>query len=278
MMGKGDRVSRVVFAAVMIGVGILGLVYGNSALLWEPIPRNVPGRAVIIYFATLAGFGSGIGLLFRHSVTLACRVLLPFLLLWLVLLKLPRLLLAPEVMVSWESFGELAATSAGAWCLFAVHAGSWEQRHLGLAVGVNGIRAARWLLIAALPMIGLSHFVYHELTASLVPKWMSFPLGWTYLTGAASLAAAAGMLFGFYPRLAANLEAVMLWLITLLVWVPRVASMPTSQENWTEFVISCAIATGAWLVAGTYRSVPWLASGRAARLLPPVSAGAAQAR
>jgi hypothetical protein len=68
------------------------------------------------------------------------------------------------------------------------------QRHLKFAVGESGIRSARLLLIAALPMIGLSHFVYHDLTASLVPKWMSFPIAWTYLTGAGSLAAAAGML------------------------------------------------------------------------------------
>jgi hypothetical protein len=97
-------------------------------------------------------------------------------------------------MVSWEAFGELAATSAGGWCLLAAHAGAWVQRHLKFAVGESGIRSARLLLIAALPMIGLSHFVYHDLTASLVPKWMSFPIAWTYLTGAGSLAAAAGML------------------------------------------------------------------------------------
>src|SRR5438876_7612925 len=59
------------------------------------------------------------------------------------------------------------------------------------------------------------------------------PLGWTYLTGAGSLAAAAGMLFGVYPRLAANLEAAMLWIITLLVWVPRVASR-RSEEHTSE--------------------------------------------
>ena len=28
-------------------------------------------------------------------------------------------------------------------------------------------------------------------------------------------------LFDIYPRLAANLEAAVLWIITLLVWVPR---------------------------------------------------------
>ena len=234
-------------------------------MIWEPISKSLPGRPVLIHLCAVIELGTGIGLLGRPSVIVACRVLFPFLLLWLVLLKLPGLLLAPRVMVSWEAFGEVAATSAGGWCLFAAHAGDWEQRHLKFAVGESGIRAARLLLIAALPMIGLSHFVYQDLTASLVPKWMHFPLGWTYLTGAASLAAAAGMLFGIYPRLAANLEAAMLWIITLLVWVPRVASAPNDQEAWTEFFISCAIAGGAWLVAKTYRSVPWVTSGKSAR-------------
>jgi uncharacterized membrane protein len=264
-MGMSIRPSRAVFAAVMIGLGIMGLTYGNSALIWEPIPKTLPGRPLVIYLCAVLELGTGIGLLLSSSVIVACRVLLPFLLLWLALLKLPGLLLAPQVMVSWEAFGEIAATSAGGWCLFAAHAGHWERRHLKFAVGESGIRSARLLLIAALPMIGLSHFVYHDLTASLVPKWMHFPLGWTYLTGSGSLAAAAGMLFGVYPRLAASLEAAMLWTITLLVWVPRVASTPKDQGDWAELFISCAIATGAWLVADTYRSVPWLASGKAAR-------------
>ena len=259
------RPSRAVFAAVTIGLGVLGLIYGNSALIWEPIPKALPGRAVTIYLCSLIELGTGVGLLLRPSLVLACRVLFAFLLLWLVLLKLPGLFLAPQVMVSWEAFAEIAVTSAGAWCLFAVHAGAWEQRHLNFAVGESGIRAARLLLIAALPMIGLSHFVYQDLTASLVPKWLHFSLGWTYLTGAASLTAAAGMLFGIYPRLAANLEAAMLWIFTLLVWVPRVLSSPHDQGNWSEILISAAIASGAWLVSETYRGVPWLASGKSSR-------------
>jgi len=213
----------------------------------------------------MVALGTGIGLLLRPALTLACRFLVAFLLLWLLLLKLPGLVLAPQVMVRWESFAETAATLAGGWSLFAAYAGAWERRHLGFAVGERGIRVARLLLIAALPMIGLSHFAYADLTASLVPKWLGFPVGWTYLTGAASVAAAAGMLFGIVPRLAASLEAAMLWIITLFVWIPRVATAPAAQENWAEFAISCAIATGAWLVADTYRGVPWLASGGRAR-------------
>jgi len=264
-MEMSMRPSRAIFAVAMIGLGILGLIYGNSSLIWETIPKALPARPVVMYLCALITLGTGIGLLLRPSVVLACRVLFPFLLLWLVLLKLAALLKAPQVMVSWESFAETAAVLAGGWCLFAAHAGAWEQMHLKFAVGESGIRFARLLLIAALPMIGLSHFAYPDLTASLVPKWLGFPLGWTYLTGTASLAAAAGMLLGIVPRLAVNLEAAMLWIITLLVWIPRVAAVPSNQENWAELAISCAIAAGAWVVADTYRSVPWLASGKAAR-------------
>ena len=263
-MAPAFRASHALFALVLIGLGILGLRYGNSAEIWQPIPKAFPGRPAVILVCALIEIGTGVGLLLRRSMTLACRIVLPFLLLWLVLLKLPGLLLAPRIMVSWEAFAEIAATAAGAWCLFAVHAGAWERRHLQWAVGRRGIAVARLLLIAALPMIGLSHFAYSEMTASLVPRWLPFPFGWTYLTGAGSIAAAAGMSLGVWPRLAAILEAVMLWIITLLVWVPRVASARTSQDDWSELLISCAIATGAWLVAETYRG-PWLASGRAAR-------------
>lgn len=264
-MDSPIRPSRAAFAAALLGLGILGLIYGNSSEIWEPIPKSLPGRALVIYLCSLVALATGLGLLLRSLATLACRVLLPFLLLWLVLLKLPALLSAPQVMVGWESFAETAALSAGGWCLFAARAGAWEQRHLRFAVGESGIRAARLLLIVALPMIGLSHFVYHDLTASLVPIWLGFPLGWTYLSGAGSLAAAAGMLFAIVPRLAVSLEAAMLWIFTLLVWVPRVASGPHDQGNWSELLISAAIASGAWLVADSYRGVPWLASGSAAR-------------
>jgi uncharacterized membrane protein len=264
-MDSPVRPSRAAFAVALIGLGILSLLYAKTSEVWEAIPKGVPARSVITCICGAIALAAGIGLLLRASTVPARRVLLPFLLSWLVLLKLPPLLRAPQIMVGWESFAETAALSAGAWCLYAARAGAWERAHLPFAVGERGIRLARLLLIAALPMIGLSHFAYHDLTASLVPQWLGFPLGWTYLTGGASLAAAAGMLFAIVPRLAVGLETAMLWIFTLLVWVPRVAASPHDQGDWSEILISAAIASGAWLVSETYRGVPWLASGKAAR-------------
>jgi len=144
---------------------------------------------------------------------------------------------------------------AGAWVLFACHRGErggW-LRHV---TGRRGVRAARVLFALSLPMIGLSHFFYTEQTAALVPAWLPYRAGWACLTGACSIAACLAVLLGVAPRLAAMLEAAMLWIITLLVWLPAVVATPGDRTAWTALVISAAIACGAWVVADSYRGMP----------------------
>jgi len=250
--------SRISLAVSMIALGIVSIIYGNDSAVWILIPDMV-GSATLVYLCGLVALASGIGLLTERWLLVACRVLVIFLLLWLVILKVTWLLFSPSSMNRWESFGETSAILAGALCLLANHAGDWEKKHVGFVVGEKGIRMARYLLIVALVTFGLAHFAFLDMTASLVPGWLPFHLAIAVLTGVANIAAAAGMLFGFYPRMAATLEAVMLWSFTLLVWIPRLLSNPKFQENWTEWFLSAAIAAGAWIVAETYRNEPWKA-------------------
>ena len=102
---------------------------------------------------------------------------------------------------------------------------------------------------------------YSEPTAALVPAWLPSHLFWAYLTGAGNIAAGIGVLFGLYPRLATTLEAGMLSIITLLVWGPGLVTKPTDRMQWTAFFISLVITCGAWVVADSYRGVPWFAVG-----------------
>ena len=260
--GSSAKASRVAFALAFAGLGIVGLLVGDFALVWQRIPiEHLPGRTFFAYAAAAVELLCGVGLLLASTSRLASRVLVVFLLLWVVLLKLPAVVLVPQMEATWLGFGEIAVMLAGAWVLLAGNAGEWEQRHLRFAIGDSGIRCARFLLLISLPMIGLSHFVYSKETAGYVPAWMPFPLGWAYLTGAGSLAACAGILFAFWPRLAATLEAAMLGIITLLVWGPGLFALPPDRTHWTAFLISSAIACGAWVVADSYRGVAWLSVG-----------------
>jgi uncharacterized membrane protein len=247
-MTRSQQPALTIFAFGMIGLGILALVYGDFALVWQPVPLWIPGRTVLAYLSGLIMLLGGVGLLLRATVAWSVRILFPYLILWL-LLKMPALLVAPRVEAVWLGFGELAVLVAGGWVLFATLAGLRRRSPLTFATGANGVHLARMLFAISLIPIGLSHLVYVKETAELVPAWLPYRIGWAYLTGAGQIACGLGVLSSIFPRVAARAEAGMLSLFTLLVWVPAILVAPKTRLPWTAFFISWAIASAAWVVA-----------------------------
>lgn len=245
---RSSQPPSISFAIGIIGLGILALVYGDFAEEWQTVVAWVPGRTALVYASGIVMLLGGIGLLLRRTTALAIRILFPFLLVGF-LLQVPALAMAPLVEVNWESAAELAVLLCAGWVLFATRSGLGERSPLAFATGENGMDIARILFGLSLLPIGLSHFVYLEHTADLVPAWLPYRTGWVYLTGAAHIAAGLGVLFSVVPRLAAFMEAGMLCAFTLLVWLPRIVAAAPTRGTWTEFVVSWAITAGAWLVA-----------------------------
>lgn len=256
-MDKTLRPERLLFAIVMMALGLLGLIYGDFAMVWQPVPAGLPGRTALAYATAVLELLAGAGLLLPRTARLSARVLFVFLTLWVLTLRVPTLLRHPQVELAWLGFGETASIWAGVWCLFAGLAGDWERKHLGFAVGESGLRCARYLFAVALPMIGLSHYFYSDATVSYIPAWIPFPLAGAYLAGAGDIGAGLGIFFGVWPRLAATMEAAMQSTITLIVWVPTTLDKPHDRLQWTALVTSTLIASGCWLVAGSYRGGPW---------------------
>lgn len=262
----GMSPARVCLALVLIGLGIVGLLAGDFAGVWQHLPiKDMPGHKLLAYLCAAMELVMGIGLLLAPVLTLTSRALFFFMTLWVVLLKLPAIILVPYIEGTWSACGEITVIMAGAWVLYAQHAGAWDKAKLNWAVGKRGVRNARLLATYGFATCGLAHLVYSEFTAPFIPDWIPFHMFWVILTGSAGIIAGFGILFGVYARLAATLEAAMLGVITLLVWGPHVASEPLSLNQWTAFLISSAIAVGAWLVADTYRGASWLAIGNPKR-------------
>src|ERR1700693_2394117 len=247
-MARSQQPALTLFAFGMIGLGVPALVYGDFALVWQPVAPWVPGRTALAYGSGVIMLLGGVGLLSRATAAWSARILFPYLVIWL-LLKVPALFAAPQMEAVWLGLGELAVLLAGGWVLFARMAGLPEGSALAFLTGENGIRLARILFAVSLLPIGLSHLVYVKLTAELVPAWLPYRVGWAYLTGAGQMACGLGVLFSIFPRVAARAEAGMISVFTLLVWGPAIVAAPKARLPWTAFFIPWAIASAAWVVA-----------------------------
>ena len=244
-----DRIqpALTLFAVGLIGLGVLALIYGDFALVWQPVPEWLPARTAVAYASGVLMILLAGGLLIPRTRVWAARTLFPYLFVW-ALLKVPDVLTKPMSEGSWLGLGELTLLLSGGWTLFALLSGVSKDSALALVSGERAIRMARILFAVSIVPIGLSHLVYLDATVSYVPRWLPFPRGWACLTGAGQMASGLGVLFNVLPRIAAWAEAGQITIYTLLVWLPALFSDP-SRLNRTAFFISWIFGAAAWAVA-----------------------------
>src|SRR5579864_6157390 len=144
-MIREQQPALTLFAIGMVGLGILALIYGDFALVWQPVAAWVPGRTALAYGSGVIMLLGGLGLMFRATAAWAVGVLFVYLIVW-ALLKVPALFVAPQVEAVWLGVGELTVLLAGGWVLFARMSGLRD----GFVTGDRGVRAAVILFAVSL--------------------------------------------------------------------------------------------------------------------------------
>lgn len=240
---NANALNRASFSAAMIMLGAMGLLFRDFGLIWGTPTGAVPGLTILAQVAGILAILIGIGLRFPQTRAAAAGTLFGYAALWWLLLKVPPIFTDPGAEVSWLDCGMFAMLVIGAWTLYAQSGGK------GPLATTKAMELSRHLFGLALIPTGLSHFVYLSLTTPLIPNWIPFHPFWAYFTGACHLAAGLGLLFGVLPWLAARLEALMLGLFTLLVWVPMLVTAPGTPRNWTEFWVSLVLTVATATVA-----------------------------
>src|SRR5262245_56826942 len=226
--------------------------------MWSGVLRSVPGRQAIAYLCAVVSLAAGIGLLVPRAAAPASRLLLVYLMAWLLLVRTSYFFVAPFGVNSWWSVGDTAVMLAAAWVLYVWFAGDRDRQHFRFATGDSGLRIARVFYGVAMIPFGVAHFVNLQGTAPLVPAWLPWHVAWAYFTGGTFIAAGIAILAGVFAPLAASLSTLQMALFTLLIWVPVVVAGPNAGQ-WADFVESLALTSGGWVVADSYRRGGWLA-------------------
>lgn len=244
---RTGRVAHLVYGASAAGLGVLVLLAGDLAYVFQPLPRWMPLRAWLAYVSGAVLVAGGLALLARRMVRLAALVLTVHFAAWLLLCDVPATLARPSVVGNWEGCGLVMTVIAGGWILFA-RSGQPPTGRAARLRGDRGLRLARQVYAAGVPLVGLAHFVNaHEATV-YVPTWLPLRIDWVYLTGAGHIAAGLAILLGVLPRLAAVLEAAQITAFVILAHIPAVYAAPGDRIQWAMLVYAVAIAASAWLV------------------------------
>jgi len=250
------------FGIAVAGLAILSLVYGNFAPILEPFPASLPWREVWLYGSGAILLAASAGLFFARTALVSAIIIGAYESVWAVA-RARSVFLKPLIVGSWYGFGEALGPLVGAWILYAVLRRQNDASPMTVMTGDRALHVARVLFGAACVSYGAAHFAYATYTAAMVPTWLPGRTGLAYLTGACHAAAGFGLLVGVLPRLAATLEAIMMSLFGVLVWLPSFFAQPvpdwapSAQIQWSETFVTFLLAASAWIVAASLRSTPW---------------------
>ena len=241
-------VGRHVFGLGMMAMGMACLAFGDF-LPGQDVPDHFPYRTILAYVAGAFIFAAAAAIQWSKTAAWAAAALTAYYTVFVLLLMDSRLLLTGyAVYGTYEGIAMQVAIAASGLIVYATAAQIDAQ--IGAVLAAR-IRRIGQLTFGVCTLIwGGAHFVYMNLTAPLVPKWL--PPGqvfWGYLTGICFIAAGIAILTGVKARLAAILLTVMIALFGLLANGLALLADPSSHWNWTESALNLALIGAAWIVA-----------------------------
>jgi uncharacterized membrane protein YphA (DoxX/SURF4 family) len=253
--------SRGFIAIAAASLAIFSLAYHDFGPSGLSLPGWIPWRETWVCLFALLLLAASAGLVFSRTALPCALAICAYMAVWAAL-GTPAILSKPLSIGAWYGFCEAMTSLAGASILYAMLRQQSRKSEIPVA-GERAVRVAQFLFGLTCVFYGSSHFAYADYTAGMVPTWLPTRLGLAYFTGLGHLAAGIAIVVGILPRLAATLEAIMMSLFGLLVWVPSFFAQPRPQwatppqNQWSELVVNLLLAAAACAVATSLRSLPW---------------------
>jgi hypothetical protein len=234
-----EDIGAVLFAGAMVGIG-LQHIWIQDFLRFEPVADWVPLRpalAVLYGMALAAAAASSIARPSGRGPMALAAILAGLIL----LVEWPALMTNLGTGTRWTTmFKALALCGAG-------------TALAGRRAKPPSASLKRWGALmygASLPVYGALHFIYGQLTATIVPAWIPGRLVWVYAIGVAFILSGAAIVTGVMQRQATLLLGVMFAIWVVILHIPRVVATPQVSVEWTNVFIAVAMTGSAWIIRG----------------------------
>ncbi|HTK48713.1 MAG TPA: DoxX family membrane protein [Gemmatimonadaceae bacterium] len=240
------RVGRFVYAGAALALGLIGLHWGDFAIVWQPVPPSLPHRVALAYVAALLLALGGAATFDRRSARVGA-VALGLVFVAVSLPWLRRVVHYPRLAGTWLGFFEEFSLVLAA---VAVYVTTRRARDPRVHTESRVILSARRLFGVCALSFGVAHFAALPQTAAMVPAWLPpNQRFWAIVTGTCHLLAGAALISGIAATLAARLLALMLVGFGVLVWAPNLVAAPGAHMTWAGNAVNLAIAGAAWVIA-----------------------------
>ena len=160
------QVALRIYGLAAVAFGLVGLVWGDFAAVWQPVPETVPGRTALAYAVAAVLLLAGLGVQWRRSAATSALTLAILYSLGVILLHVPSVIAHPSVFVMWSGTAEQLALVAGGMVAYAFCA------EPAAPTADRLVRIGRLLFGVCLIVFGLAHLFYLKATADFVPAWL----------------------------------------------------------------------------------------------------------
>ena len=235
---------RRVYSLGLIVLGLASLAFREFDP-GQPVPVNFPARTALAYAAGTVIVIAAAAIQWRRTAAWGAATLTAYYAFFVVFLMNGRLLPAHYAEYgTYENIAMQLAIAAGGLIVYATTA------NMDVALAARLTRLGQLAFGVCTLVWGGAHFVYMNMTAPLVPKWLPPTQEfWGYATGIAFIVAGIAILTGIQARLAAILLTAMLASFALLVHEPILFADHSTHWNWSESALNLALTGVAWIVA-----------------------------
>jgi uncharacterized membrane protein YphA (DoxX/SURF4 family) len=230
MMSRIEITGRIFYGLAITGIGVLHFfLKGFRPLISAIQPENPEDISIIIYLLGLYLIISGILIVLGKKLEITSILLGCVLILFLLFGHLPkRIIQNPGELGQWTNFLKLLALIGGAFLISTTNPETTSNKYISKLSKLAPY--GKYLFCIMLIVFGIDHFIYVKFVSGLVPKWIPFPIFWTYVTGIALLGSGISILIDFKTKIIFRLAAIMLFIWLITIHIPLAIRFP----NWND--------------------------------------------